>query len=78
MSKMGAIWRQLLAISISGVSIFWADCTQAQSKIIPDNTLGAEKSNVIPNYGGLPVEVINGGATRGQNLFHSFLEFNVS
>ncbi len=50
----------------------------AQSNIVPDDTLGATKSNVIPNYNRLPVEVINGGAQRGQNLFHSFLEFNVS
>jgi filamentous hemagglutinin family protein len=87
MSVVGDIWRQMsvissarvsLAITISGVSIFWANCTLAQSRIIPDNTLGAENSRVILNVGRLPVEVINGGAIRGQNLFHSFLEFNVS
>ncbi|MBD0302998.1 MAG: filamentous hemagglutinin N-terminal domain-containing protein [Tolypothrix sp. T3-bin4] len=54
------------------------NCAFAQSTIIPDTTLGTENSNVIPNINGLPVEVINGGAIRGQNLFHSFLEFNVS
>ncbi len=50
----------------------------AQSRIIPDATLGAESSVVVPNYKGLPVEAIAGGAQRGQNLFHSFKEFNVS
>lgn len=50
----------------------------AQSNITPDDTLGAERSNVIQNFIGLPVEVITDGAQRGQNLFHSFREFNVS
>src|SRR5919202_1375854 len=30
------------------------------------------------NFRGLSVEAIDGGAQRGQNLFHSFQEFNVS
>jgi filamentous hemagglutinin family protein len=50
----------------------------AQSNIVPDGTLGAEPSIVTPNFQGLPVEVIGGGAIRGANLFHSFQEFNVS
>jgi filamentous hemagglutinin family protein len=50
----------------------------AQSNIVPDATLGAESSVVVPNFRGLPVEAIEGGAQRGQNLFHSFQEFNVS
>ena len=52
--------------------------TLAQSKIVPDNTLGAETSIVTPNALGLPTEEITGGAVRGANLFHSFQEFNVS
>jgi filamentous hemagglutinin family protein len=50
----------------------------AQSQIVPDGTLGAERSQIIPNFNGLPVEVIQGGAIRGANLFHSFGEFNVA
>jgi filamentous hemagglutinin family protein len=50
----------------------------AQSRIIPDNTLGAEQSQVIQNFNGSANEVVTGGATRGQNLFHSFQEFNIS
>ncbi|UYD34460.1 filamentous hemagglutinin N-terminal domain-containing protein [Tolypothrix sp. PCC 7601] len=49
----------------------------AQSNIVPDNTLGFEASGVIFNFNGTPNEVIDGGAQRGQNLFHSFREFNV-
>jgi filamentous hemagglutinin family protein len=50
----------------------------AQSLIIPDNNLGTEKSQVINNYLNQPTEALTGGVTRGNNLFHSFLEFNVS
>ncbi|MBN3939491.1 filamentous hemagglutinin N-terminal domain-containing protein [Nostoc sp. NMS9] len=50
----------------------------AQSKIIPDNSLGAESSGVVPfDSVGFPIDVINGGAIRQANLFHSFQEFNV-
>jgi filamentous hemagglutinin family protein len=49
------------------------------AQITPDNTLGGEQSTVQPDalINGLPSDRINGGATRGTNLFHSFLEFNV-
>jgi filamentous hemagglutinin family protein len=49
-----------------------------QSNIVPDNTLGAESSEVLPNYQGQPIEAITGGAARGINLFHSFEELNIS
>lgn len=48
------------------------------SNIVPDDTLGDESSVVTPNFEGLPVELISGGAARGANLFHSFQDFNVS
>ncbi len=68
----------LLALGISGVSVIQCDRALAQSNIVPDNTLGAENSFVVPNFDGQPNEVIGGGAIRGTNLFHSFKEFNVS
>lgn len=49
-----------------------ADGTLAQ--IIPDSTLGRENSTVTSTGA---VDRINGGATRGANLFHSFQEFNI-
>jgi filamentous hemagglutinin family protein len=58
------VWVSLMAIS-----------TQAQ--IVPDDTLGGERSVVEVNFQGSPDDVIRGGARRGQNLFHSFQEFNV-
>ncbi|PAX46956.1 hypothetical protein CK510_28950 [Brunnivagina elsteri CCALA 953] len=50
----------------------------AQSNLVQDNTLGSEASRVIFNSRNTPNEAIEGGAQRGQNLFHSFREFNVS
>ncbi|MDB9311895.1 filamentous hemagglutinin N-terminal domain-containing protein, partial [Spirulina sp. CS-785/01] len=48
------------------------------AQIIPDNTLGTEQSTVnSTTLDGLPTEMIEGGATRGEHLFHSFSEFNV-
>ncbi|MEM7062619.1 MAG: S-layer family protein [Cyanobacteria bacterium P01_B01_bin.77] len=50
----------------------------AQSNIVPDNTLGMNQSGVVPlDAAGLPLDVIDGGLNIGNNLFHSFLEFNV-
>ncbi|NEO43708.1 MAG: filamentous hemagglutinin N-terminal domain-containing protein [Moorea sp. SIO4A3] len=52
----------------------------AQSNIVPDDTLGANGSVVIPDASvkGLPAALIEGGVQRGVNLFHSFDQFNVS
>ncbi|WP_392482461.1 hypothetical protein [Nostoc sp. C110] len=60
------------------VSLLTSKTQAQQSNIVPDNTLGAESSQVIDNFQGLPIEVIAGGATRQINLFHSFQEFNIS
>ncbi len=51
----------------------------ASAQILPDNTLGNEGSVVVPNQTirEIPSERIDGGAIRGENLFHSFQEFNV-
>ncbi|GAA6622455.1 filamentous hemagglutinin N-terminal domain-containing protein [Scytonema sp. NUACC26] len=60
------------------MSLFTAKTLAQQSNIVPDNTLGAESSQVIGNFHRTPREVITGGAIRQINLFHSFKEFNVS
>jgi filamentous hemagglutinin family protein len=71
---VGALAQLLATITVSTSS------TQAQ--IIPDTTLGAENSRLTPNVNvpSVPssVDLIEGGAQRGSNLFHSFLEFNVN
>ncbi len=61
------------------------------AQIIPDNTLGVESSVISPidsnplghnqprqNRGSLRQSLIEGGAIRGDNLFHSFQEFNIN
>ncbi len=69
-------WRLgLVAALVTGgtMSAFWGN--RANAQIIPDDTLGAENSVVTP------IDQLNdridGGASRGSNLFHSFLEFNI-
>lgn len=49
------------------------------AQVVPDNTLGAENSVVTPDDSiqGIPSDRIDGGATRGANLFHSFNEFSI-
>ncbi|MEQ9370990.1 MAG: filamentous hemagglutinin N-terminal domain-containing protein [Coleofasciculus chthonoplastes F3-SA18-01] len=51
----------------------------ALAQITPDTTLDGENSVVTPNVDikGLPADLIEGGAIRDRNLFHSFLEFNI-
>ncbi|MEA5449381.1 filamentous hemagglutinin N-terminal domain-containing protein [Leptolyngbya sp. CCNP1308] len=51
----------------------------ALAQITPDATLGPEASVVAPGVQvrGDFADLIEGGAIRGSNLFHSFLEFNV-
>jgi filamentous hemagglutinin family protein len=71
-SKAG---RSLLEFLVGlGVIGFGGDGVMAQSVIVPDGMLGAERSvvEVRPTQ-----ERITGGAVRGINLFHSFGEFNV-
>ncbi|NEO80240.1 S-layer family protein [Moorena sp. SIO4G3] len=54
--------------------------TTALGQITPDNTLGNESSLVRPNVNvkGHLADLIEGGAIRESNLFHSFSDFNVA
>ena len=71
-----------LGLGLSGVlaagGVVAASST-TQAQITPDNTLGSESSMVTPNVliRGLTGDRIDGGATRGANLFHSFFQFNI-
>jgi len=48
------------------------------AQITPDNTLGSESSRTVSDtINNLPSDRIEGGATRGPSLFHSFREFNI-
>jgi filamentous hemagglutinin family protein len=58
-----------------GGAIAFGNSALAQITIVPDATLGAESSTVTaPIPGGFLIE---GGATRETNLFHSFEEFSI-
>ncbi len=59
---------------LSGVTIVFR-ANQALAQIIPDDTLGSENSVVTPVNPQL--QIIDGGAIRDRNLFHSFTEFNI-
>lgn len=72
-------WQRTSNIGLKIVRRVWvglvlgiADASVAIAQIIPDNTLGSDRSNLTPQ------DVIEGGATRGANLFHSFSEFNIA
>ncbi|MDJ0745831.1 MAG: filamentous hemagglutinin N-terminal domain-containing protein [Xenococcaceae cyanobacterium MO_167.B27] len=54
--------------------------TPLMAQLLPDSTLGNENSVVSPNVSvrDTLADLIEGGAIRNSNLFHSFLEFNIA
>lgn len=54
--------------------------SSGKAQMVPDNTLGGESSRITPNVliNGKNGDLINGGARRDSNLFHSFSEFNIT
>ena len=71
-------WKIGGCVAIFG-TLFVGGGDRVYAQIVPDNTLGAESSVVTPdvNIRGIPSDRIDGGATRGANLFHSLQDFNV-
>ncbi|MDZ8086321.1 MAG: filamentous hemagglutinin N-terminal domain-containing protein [Nostoc sp. DedQUE12b] len=66
-------------LSLCLISTAFSQAMPAHAQITPDNTLGAEASQLKQNLiiNGAVSDEIEGGATRGSNLFHSFSEFNI-
>ncbi|MEH2306876.1 two-partner secretion domain-containing protein [Nostoc sp.] len=70
---------KILRFSVAG----WLGCVGAVAvsihptfaQLTPDNSLGKERSQIIPFD--QKNDIIDGGAARGTNLFHSFQDFNV-
>ncbi len=61
-----------------GAIVLSANTIGAQSVIVPDETLGEERSTVMPAViKDLPSDRIEGGTIRGINLFHSFEKLSV-
>ena len=68
-------WGTICTLTVAGLI-----SPPALSQLIPDNSLGTERSRVIRNVQvrGDNADLIEDGARRGANLFQSFSEFNVN
>ncbi|MDY6782053.1 MAG: filamentous hemagglutinin N-terminal domain-containing protein, partial [Cyanobacteriota bacterium] len=67
---------QYILLTVPLLTLLGAEVKAVPLPLQPDNTLGAESSVVTPLA---PTQdVVEGGAARGANLFHSFSEFNVN
>ncbi|MBO3457341.1 S-layer family protein [Aetokthonos hydrillicola Thurmond2011] len=78
---MNQTWRSLFLMTLPlAILGCLASSNTARAQITPDKTLGSESSVVTPNIliNGVPSDRIDGGATRGNNLFHSFQDFNIN
>ena len=76
---MKSVCKSFVYLSFPLATLAVVNGVRAQS-ITPDNSLGNENSVVNTNVDvgkGIPSDRIDGGATRGNNLFHSFSNFNV-
>ena len=62
--------------ALSAVGVAMGGSAIAQNLIVPDASLGLEEASVIQPFRE-DVDFILGGARRGENLFHSFEEFNI-
>ncbi|NET03355.1 MAG: filamentous hemagglutinin N-terminal domain-containing protein [Symploca sp. SIO2B6] len=67
-----------MGIALTGLVIALCE-NSTLAQIIPDASLGAESSTVTPKVSvdDFAADLIEGGAIRDSNLFHSFQEFNV-
>jgi filamentous hemagglutinin family protein len=79
MSKTSVKGRISEIVAIVAISIALGGRKDAIAQsIIPDESLGGERSQVTPlDDLGLSIDFVRGGAVRGANLFHSFLRLNV-
>ena len=70
---------KILRVGLAAITVSMWNVEGGQSQqIVPDDTLGTETSVVSDGIlDSSPVLLIEGGATRGSNLFHSFSDFNV-
>lgn len=61
-------------LGLLSLSVLLSAQTYVYAQVIPDNTLSNESSSVSANGNQI---FIQGGATRGNNLFHSFRSFSI-
>ena len=67
-------YKYIKQLSFYGGLLFIFPCLSTNAQLIPDN-MGKESSTVNPS---IERDLIEGGAIRNNNLFHSFKEFNVN
>lgn len=67
----------MFAVAIFGGAIAHAENNYVLAQVEADNTLRTEASIVTPQGSDPTVNLISGGATRGDNLFHSFDRFSI-
>lgn len=67
--------RGLNPFALSGLLLLVLTARPALAQIVPDGSLGVERTQV--GGAGTAAVRIEGGATRGSNLFHSFEDFNI-
>ncbi|WNZ26253.1 filamentous hemagglutinin N-terminal domain-containing protein [Leptolyngbya sp. NK1-12] len=66
------IWAGLASLAVSVLGM------EAEAQVVPDATLGADSSRVRrAAVRGRAADLIEGGAARDRNLFHSFQEFGI-
>lgn len=77
--KQWCYLRLLAIFSLAALQIFGLNRNHAfaQNNIVADDTLGNDRSRIVPFNGDNTIDTIRGGAIRGSNLFHSFQEFNI-
>jgi filamentous hemagglutinin family protein len=69
------ISNKLLGYTLLLLTFSYLTAKSVKAQLIPDNSLGKESSLVNPS---IERDLIEGGAIRNNNLFHSFQEFNVN
>lgn len=74
-----ALRKTLLSLCLSSMGMGWNVQEPIWAQVVPDNTLGTERSVVTPNMiiRDGPADLIEGGAQRNSHLFHSFSTFSV-
>ena len=69
---------RILSIGLLGFMVSQAIAMPTIAQPLPDDSLGAQSSVVVDGFvDGLPARLIEGGAQRLQNLFHSFQDFSI-
>ena len=77
--RLTRVFTQVFGASVGIVGYATLLSSAGLAQIIPDGSLGSESSLVnVGDVNGNPATVIDGGAERGANLFHSFSDFNVN